>query len=129
MIRFQVVYVRLAILLLSAGSVAFSASPDAVAARKYQNPAQEKLKRALRRGLPSLNQALPPLDAHVLSPINNDDVPKRSVSNGRTRIGVHRALGTSAMRNARRDGSVWRAAFRSAGATGLRLHFTNFAVG
>jgi V8-like Glu-specific endopeptidase len=118
---------RLLLFTVLAGSLAYSAVPQAVAPLEFHAPEQEKLLRTMRRALPSRNHVLPSLRPHTMSVLDNDQL-RKNATDGR-QIGIHRKLQPVAMQNARRDGRIWRLAVQSPGALAMRLHFTQFAVG
>ncbi|MBS1829649.1 MAG: PPC domain-containing protein [Acidobacteria bacterium] len=102
---------------------------------RFLNPEVERIQKDRRLQLPSRRVALRPLVEHRLNPLPAAEIAmnKAKAPEGVSFAGLHRKIEPSFLQGSRLDDvggrSIWRAGLQSAGAAGLRVHFTQFDIG
>lgn len=122
---------RSLLLLLAAAAVGFAQSADSF---EYFRPEKDVARKAAANAVEAIRAGLPPAAERVLAPLDAASLAIEEPAIGPKRTGIHRAIGADVLslgrwETAANGSPVWRAAIRSTGAAGVRVHFRGFDAG
>ncbi len=122
---------RSLLLLLPAAAVCFAQSADSF---EYFRPEKDVARKAAAGAVEAIRAGLPRAAERVLAPLEAASLAIEEPGIGPKRTGLHRRLDAETLAIGRWETtangrSIWRAAIRSTGAAGVRVHFRKFDAG